>query len=462
MTTLLLSLCLSCASAPEAQVLRSLPEKNLIGISLGEAEAIQKGDTIEVWRLHKKIAITEVLEVGQHVSICKVMWWQPGLTIRKGDAIRKTGAASLKPGKTPVPKDPPETPSAPPDKPAPTPTVTTPAHPVTPATDPEDTRAPQPPLPSQPEALLAVGTLPGTIFVSTTSGVFLFRRNGMQRDSSMLPHKIYRFVPWGDKLWAETDGGVLLWEKGRWTPFAWSKQFGIRKPAFARITYNGTHVWGSFADQLLYWDAKANVLDVTGRQNRRQRGAWVRLGKPIGHDIEAILSGPNNNLVMATATGRILLRSDSRISLLGDLKTTGGDHGDPVVLDMAKDLTGAIWGLYFLGGGGLVRCTRQGIDRLPQDGPAQPGDLPRGTILRLAADPAGQLFALHQTEGIFQHDLGTWTSMGGDTPEPALDMVLEESGAILLLTENRLLRIGAAEEVVHTFFSGKTNTLTKS
>ncbi len=71
--------------------------------------------------------------------------------------------------------------------------------------------------------------------------------------------------------------------------------------------------------------------------------------------------------------------------------------------------------------------------------------LPQGTLIQLATDSQERVHVLHQTEGVFRYDSGTWKAVAKPTLENAVDMSFLGDD-LLVLTEQRLLRFGKKQE----------------
>ena len=463
MESLVLSFLVLFALPPQAEVLKYLPDRDLVGISVGSADGVKEGDLIAVWRKLEKVAICRVVKVGGRVSFCRIVQRKSGTQPQDGDRI--LAASNVTP--TPAPRVQEEDEPEPPPKetndtespkttaqpedagPArtPDPVKTTPAasapgaggvavpKPVTPPKTPS--HAPRT------EEVLAVGVAGREILVSSTEGLYVITGGAVRHDESALPHQLLRFVTWGDTVWAETHGGVLLREKNSWRRFSWSRKLNMNIPAFARVTTHGENAWGSFGPHLLVWDKDAIALTMVDGKSVPYRGTWVQLGKPLEAEVESIYAIDEKRLVIATNAGELLVKEGSRVTPL--VKLALGE-GDPLLLEIVMDHKGTPWGLYFAGDGGLFSLDSNGFRKVPRGEPsaASPA-LPPGRLLRLVRDARKRVVVLHQTEGVFRYSFDTWNRVGSKPAENAVDIAIR-GNEILLLTKRRLLSLAGDEE----------------
>jgi hypothetical protein len=417
--------------------------------------------------------------MSEHVAFCTIVWQRPGRSPQVGDRVLAVDAPEDRPPpkKKPVPKKPepvPEKPEPAPKKPVPVPEKpepepkprtkepATPVSPSSPGTEKPDTQsvvkevprteAPVPPLEPRPEELLAVGAAGSHILVSSNDGVYVFSPTGMRYDESVLPHELLRFVPWGSRLWAETHGGVLLWEDGAWREFPWSRNLNMEEPAFARVAVSGETAWGVFGSNLLRWNPNATTMTIRGARKRMEKGAWEQRGAPVPDEIQAILGLSETELLLGTRAAKLYVKKEgARPSVLAAFGAfTKGE--DPLLLELARDAQGATWGLYFGEGGGLFRAGKGGLQLVPRAQTAQDDRaLPPGTILRLMANSRGRVHVLHEIEGVFEYRFGRWERLSSRPPERAVDMTVHGDD-VLLLTEKRLVRLrGEEESELHVF-----------
>jgi hypothetical protein len=306
-----------------------------------------------------------------------------------------------------------------------------------------------PPLQPRQEELLAVGAAGEEILVSSTEGVYVFSSTGVRLDESVLPHQLLKFVPWGTRIWAETNGGVLLRENGRWREFPWSRNLNMKEPAFARVAVRGDTAWGVFGRHLLRWNKDATAMDVITK--RKAKGVWERRGGPLPEETQAILALPDSKLLLATSASKLYTKQDiAEPRTQATVSYTKGE--DPLLLELARDAAGATWGLYFGGGGGLFRIYGGAVKLVRRaQSPDDEHALPPGTILRALTDARKRLYVLHEGEGVFRYRFGRWERVGSKPPENTVDMAFHPDG-ILLLTEKRLLRLNNDEsEELHVF-----------
>ena len=502
MYALLLSVLLFSAPAPgspspKATVLKYLSARRLVGISIGEADGLKEGQRLEIWRNGSRIAIVKAIKLGRTASFCRILSVRRGFTPQEGDLVVivneirvpesklpgnekppvKKPPAKKPPAKKPAQKkaaEPKKKPAVPPGKkmilpgevkpgdvrpkPAEKKVTVSPKKPAKakvervkpvepssrsaePETRVEPVKRPKVPVPSLPvraEELLSVGACGHEILVGSSDGVYVFVGNGVRLDSSLLPHQILRFVPWGDeKAWAETDGGVFLRDGGKWKEFAWSRLLGARRPAFARVSVANENAWGIFGKQLLVWDKNAQQLRLDKGKRIFEKGKWVPLGRPFPVEVEAILALNSKQLLLATSDRKIYIREGPKVALLAELSFV---KGDPYFLEMIRDREGTFWGLYFADGGDLFRFTKGKPEKVRRDPEGKNGLLPPGTLLRLLKDTEGRPVTLHETEGLFRFENGKWNRLGPRPRVKALDAVPDGDGFILL-TESRLLRI---------------------
>jgi len=444
---LALSLLANSTSAlpPDAQVLKYLPDRGLVGISIGTDQGLREGMLLSLWRGGKQIGTCRVIKAGKIVAFCQIVSLSEGVTPKPGDMIRPFGAPPPKPPPQPKPQKPekpaqPEKPKPPEGKPK-KPTkeswqkkddrlkLPSDQQKTTEKKTPPPVKVPA--LKPRKEELLAVGVLPREILVSSTEGVYVLRGASCRLDESVIPHRLLRFVPWGERIWAETDGGVFLRTGRKWIPFPWSESFG-GKPAFARVTTTKDHAWGIYGRWVLVWDESAERIVLNGTRKRKEKGAWVRLGKPFPVELEAVLALNDRQLLLAAVDGSVLVKEGPRVAQLAKLSFVSGD---PLVLELARDGTGVTWGLFFAEGGGLFSFGPRGLSVI------RPGkELPAGRLLRLLTDKYGRVYVLHQTEGVFRHRSGRWERVSPRPPEEAYDIAIDGT-SIFILTKKRLLRV---------------------
>jgi hypothetical protein len=403
---------------PQTEVLRSLPDKGIVGISSGTAEGVAEKDRFVVLRNGIVIAEGEVIRAGEHAAICRITRREGGQFPNDGDQVRAPGAAAA-----PAGKEKPDTPQAP------APPIGSKLRNVSPRV-------------SRAEELLAVGVCGDLVCVSSTEGVYRLLPGAFRRDESVLPHHLLRFVSWGDKLWAETTGGVFLLEKGRWSACNWTERFATQTPAFARIACNAEYSWGSFANRLLFYDTQAMQLNVTPAARTTSHGVWVTLGESFPEEIEALLARRDGTLAFATAARKIHVREKGFVRQLCELAFT---TEDPLVLELAEDADKALWGLSCAPNGGVFKVVDSAAVLVPRGKGNDPGAIPEGRLLRLLTAPNGVVHVLHATEGVFRLADGAWKRIGERPAERALDMAFQGERA-LLLTERKLIRLGEQAE----------------
>ncbi len=403
---------------PKTEVLRSLPEKDIVGISAGTTEGVALGDRIVVLRDGVVIAEGEVIHLGDHTALCRIARREGDRFPNEGDEVRAAPAASAPSG-----KDKPEKPPAP----------------AAPTGAKSRNVAPRA---SRTEELLAVGVCGDMVCVSSTDGVYRLLPGAFRRDESVLPHHLLRFVTWGDKLWAETEGGVFLLDKGRWSSTNWTERFATEAPAFARITCNADYTWGSFANHLLFYDVQAARLDVTPTARTKSRGVWVTLGEVLDEEVEAVLARRDGTLVFATAARNLHVREKGFVRRLCELSFA---KDDPLVLELAEDGDRALWGLSCAPDGGVFKVMGETSVLVPRGKAGGAAALPEGQLVRVLTAPDGVVHVLHATEGVFRLAGGGWKLVGERPAERALDMAFQGE-RVLLLTERRLLRLGEKPE----------------
>lgn len=435
---------------PDTEVLRSIPERDLVGISAGSSAGIVEKERFVVLRDGVVIAEGEIVRAGEHTAIGRITRREGQLFPTEGDKVSAPGTPAKKPAppkktappKQPAPKEP--APAEPPKKTAPAEPPKEPA-PAVPPKEPAPAapeKQPAPPAAPAGEELLAAGACGNTIFVSSTECVYRIDPGGVRRDRTTVPHSLLRFVPWGDRLWAETNGGVFLLEKGRWIPCNWTDRFSFPAPTFARVTCTKDYTWGSFGDRLLFWDTRATKIELEPASRTTTKGVWVQLGTPVGEEIEALIARRDGTLAAATAARKIIARDKGVLRPLCELAFT---NDDPLVLELAEDAGGVLWGLSFAPGGGVFSVAGDKATLVRRVKSGDPTGLPEGRLLRLATDPAGVPHVLHEIEGVFRHADGAWKHAGARPPEKAVDIAFH-GGAVLLLTERRLLRLGETPE----------------
>ena len=292
-----------------------------------------------------------------------------------------------------------------------------------------------------------MGVLGRRIFVSSTDGVYTFAGSDRRFSTAVLPHTILRFVPWGERLWGETHGGVLLWDDGAWHRHPWSSKVADQDHAFARVATFKDLAWGSFGRQILQWDPRSKNVPIEDGRPRITYGLWVPVGLPLQEEIESALALSETVLILGTAAGRIHRREGSATRLLGELP---GVNGDPLLLDLARDADGVIWGLA-VEGARLARIDSEGLQVVPRGAPGEEDALPQGTLLRLMADPRGRIAVLSEDHGVFRLEGAAWTCIAAAPGERAIDMTFQED-AVVLLTQRRLLRVqGQSREELFVF-----------
>lgn len=453
-----MTLAVFLAAPSGGEVLKHIADRNLVGVSVGSEDGIKEGDRVTIWRGPERIAVCEVVKTGRTVSFLRIVSRTPGTSPEVGDKV----IVGLKPGAKEAEK-PPEKGPSPPDKPAqgkPEAKGEESAKEERGASAEQESKvegipAPEdkaPPLAARPEELLAVGAAADEILVSSSHGVHILSRGGVTKDEAVLPHEILRFITWGDRLWAETDGGVLLREKGAWREFPWSANLNVTEPSFARIAVSGESAWGIFGRNLLRWNVKAQTLTLRGGEKILAQGAWERRDLfPV--ELQAVLALGEDRLLLAGGDSRLYEKKGPIVEVLAALSLA---EGDPLLLELAVDFEGSTWGLFFADGGGLFRIDKEKkevkvITRRGSEGGEEA--LPAGRLLRLLADSQGRICVLHQKDGVFNHQLGKWKHIGpkrGAVEEKAIDMTTQ-GDAVLLLTERRLLRLGASEEELFAF-----------
>jgi len=428
-----LLLALLATIPPGSMVLRSFPEKGLVGLSAGSNEGIVEEEPFVVLRDGVVIAEGQIVHLGKYSAIGRITRREGQIFPTEGDQVSAPETPAKPPEKIAPPKPPAEAAPAAPAPAAPAPAAPAPAEAA-------DTVL---------EELLAAGVCGHTILVSSTECVYRIERGGVRRDRSVVPHRLLRFVSWGDRLWAETSGGVLLLEKGRWIPCNWTVRFSHPAPTFARVACSKDHAWGSFGNRLLFWDTRATKIELEPGSRTTTKGGWVQLGTPMDEEIEALIARRDDTLVAATAGRRLIARDKGVLRPLCELAFT---NEDPLVLELAEDAGGVLWGLSFAGDGGVFSVAGDKATLVRRAKAGDPDGLPEGRILRLLADPGGVLHALHEVEGVFRRAEGVWKRAGARPSEKAVDIAFQD-GAALLLTERRLLRLG--EPPVELFTLGE-------
>ena len=91
MASLFYSILLFLSEPPPAEVLRFLPDRNLVGISIGWQDGIQDGERLAIWRKLNQIAICEVIKTGKTVAFCRIVSRKRGFIPREGDVVIVAG-----------------------------------------------------------------------------------------------------------------------------------------------------------------------------------------------------------------------------------------------------------------------------------------------------------------------------------------------------------------------------------
>lgn len=190
----------------------------------------------------------------------------------------------------------------------------------------------------------------GTLWVGTLGGGVVRARGGVfarygEREGLPSEYAWALAEDAGGALWAGTDRGLARFDGTTFRPVALPPPFERPSIRSLRGDAKGGLFVGTASDGLLHWDGR-QVRRLHPREGRAPGAVYAMAPAPGG----VVAACYGTGLVEADETGAVRVRG------------TAGGLPSPLVWSLLRDRSGALW--VGSDGGGLVRISRDGVERL--------------------------------------------------------------------------------------------------